>query len=70
MNYFFRWKDKYEVISGWKSLAQSFCDLCEKLHTDKEIKIYKDLDKWFHKDSCKVRRTKTLIDILSFKYHK
>ncbi|KAL7642737.1 UNVERIFIED_CONTAM: hypothetical protein RMT77_007302 [Armadillidium vulgare] len=55
---YFMWKETYIVINSlsWLYRATGFCDLCEKLHTDKEVKIYYDLKEWFiEKANCTVK---------------
>nr|XP_053645981.1 alpha-(1,3)-fucosyltransferase C-like isoform X1 [Cherax quadricarinatus] len=53
-NEYFRWK-RFHRIPGWSTNAKPFCDLCERLHTDNDTKVY-NLKKWFVDDShCKYK---------------
>ncbi|KAK8732039.1 hypothetical protein OTU49_007151 [Cherax quadricarinatus] len=54
-NEYFRWK-RFHRIPGWSTVAKPFCDLCERLHTDNDTKVYNNLKKWFVDDShCKYK---------------
>ncbi|KAL7647901.1 UNVERIFIED_CONTAM: hypothetical protein RMT77_001511 [Armadillidium vulgare] len=51
---YFKWKEHY--ISSNTRLAEmvTYCHLCQKLHEDKEEKIYSDMKDWFNSHShCK-----------------
>ncbi|KAK2712723.1 hypothetical protein QYM36_011421 [Artemia franciscana] len=41
---YLRWKEEYDVSFN---VRHPFCDLCKKLHTDDETKVYADLKKWW-----------------------
>ncbi|XP_069980067.1 alpha-(1,3)-fucosyltransferase C [Penaeus vannamei] len=45
-NEYFRWKQYYHQLSQHDLKAQAFCDLCERLHFDKEPKNH-DINSWF-----------------------
>jgi len=51
---YFWWKDYYQSDASHAVRAgYGFCDLCEKLNTDKSTKIYDDLnDWWITKSQC------------------
>jgi alpha-1,3-fucosyltransferase len=55
-NEYFWWKDYYRVeYSIEDTTRHGFCDLCQKLHEQKdgELKSYKDLDsEWGEKNKC------------------
>ena len=41
---YFWWKDYYEVVTGPFERAQTFCDICQRLHaTDAGTSVYEDL---------------------------
>lgn len=42
---YFEWKRDFIVNTSLRSYVM--CDLCKKLHTDGEVKVYKDLNKWW-----------------------
>ncbi|KAB7495400.1 hypothetical protein Anas_01417 [Armadillidium nasatum] len=47
---YFKWKPNYIAFPAeWFAQAISYCDLCERLHSDKEEKIHYDLKEWFDK---------------------
>ncbi|XP_053645983.2 alpha-(1,3)-fucosyltransferase C [Cherax quadricarinatus] len=61
-NEYFRWK-RFHRLPGWSKVARSYCDMCERLHTDNSTKVY-NLKKWFVDDShCKSKSSR---DISSF----
>ncbi|KAK7084031.1 hypothetical protein SK128_017982 [Halocaridina rubra] len=41
------WKRNFQVLTGWAATVRPWCDLCERLHKDKSVKIYKNLSNWF-----------------------
>lgn len=42
-NEYFWWKKHYTVENGVYQMARhAFCDLCQKLHQDQQVKIYED----------------------------
>ncbi|KAK7079190.1 Alpha-(1,3)-fucosyltransferase 7 [Halocaridina rubra] len=56
---YFRWKGFFKIENGWSNTAQSFCDLCKKLHQDNTPKVYDDINKWFIiQGNCKKLKTK------------
>ncbi|XP_071513220.1 alpha-(1,3)-fucosyltransferase C-like [Panulirus ornatus] len=59
-NEYFKWKDRYVVHDGWSARAQSFCELCRKLHQDTTTHVYQDLKQWFvTQGHCKKLDTRT-----------
>ena len=54
-NEYFAWKDKYDVESGEEIMSlNGFCNLCRKLHKDKENKVYNQLgNDWLLTNQCK-----------------
>ncbi|CAH1795097.1 unnamed protein product [Owenia fusiformis] len=48
---YFAWKKKYTAFSYSDSYHLSWCDLCEKLHTNTTPKVYEDIDRWWNKDT-------------------
>ncbi|CAL4076614.1 unnamed protein product [Meganyctiphanes norvegica] len=60
---YFSWKTSYMIAGHWYNLAQSHCDLCKKLHNDKEPKVYKHMQKWFmENEKCMKPRTSTWVE--------
>ncbi|XP_018010964.1 glycoprotein 3-alpha-L-fucosyltransferase A [Hyalella azteca] len=50
-NEYFQWKINYEAVNSETNFythnkSVSWCQLCEKLHTDKEVRIHTDLHEW------------------------
>ncbi|XP_059139275.1 glycoprotein 3-alpha-L-fucosyltransferase A-like [Physella acuta] len=41
-------KDKLAILNR----KFDWCDICEKVHTDKRVKIIPDIREWSHKDTC------------------
>jgi len=51
---YFWWKEFYEVRDRREDMSQSFCEMCDALHNDKNNKVYNDLVKWWVTQSrCK-----------------
>ena len=51
------WKAHYRVRNAADDLKLSMCGLCARLHVDTEPKVYRDVDKWWVRDShCKEPR--------------
>jgi hypothetical protein len=52
---FFWWKDYYEVRDKEGDAAQAYCQLCQRLHNQKEPrKVYGNmLDWWISQSQCK-----------------
>jgi alpha-1,3-fucosyltransferase len=55
---YFWWRDYYELRNRAEDRAQAMCDLCAKLNSNPDPKIYTDMDKWWVTDS-KCRKLKT-----------
>lgn len=50
-NSFFRWKPYYRVIKDRRVIAaQSFCQLCQRLHEDTAAQIYHNFEGWWSKE--------------------
>nr|XP_045610430.1 alpha-(1,3)-fucosyltransferase C-like [Procambarus clarkii]XP_045610431.1 alpha-(1,3)-fucosyltransferase C-like [Procambarus clarkii] len=59
-NEYFRWKRYHWVPNFFSTTARTYCDLCERLHTDNTTKMY-DLKNWFLDGShCKTRYDKDI----------
>lgn len=54
-NEYFWWKSHYRVESGLNQMSRhGFCDLCKKLHVDREVKSYDNLvSQWNVQAQCK-----------------
>ncbi|XP_045620419.2 alpha-(1,3)-fucosyltransferase C [Procambarus clarkii] len=64
-NEYFRWKRFHRVPIEGINFVKSYCDLCERLHTDTTPKMY-NLTKWFIEDShCKTYRDKDISDFVN-----
>ncbi|KAL7634188.1 UNVERIFIED_CONTAM: hypothetical protein RMT77_015517 [Armadillidium vulgare] len=46
---YFKWKEDYISSEGVLARALNLCQLCDKLHTDDEEKVYPDMKEWFLK---------------------
>ncbi|XP_076058074.1 alpha-(1,3)-fucosyltransferase C-like isoform X2 [Oratosquilla oratoria] len=46
-NEYFEWKSYYKVHTGWSNSMRSWCELCRRLHEDKALATYHDLEDWF-----------------------
>uniref|UniRef100_A0A2P2I9W7 Fucosyltransferase n=1 Tax=Hirondellea gigas TaxID=1518452 RepID=A0A2P2I9W7_9CRUS len=57
-NQYFRWKVEYESLMYYRALKPhdynniSWCQLCEKLHTDNQTKSYRSLAIWPPRATC------------------
>ncbi|XP_037783769.1 alpha-(1,3)-fucosyltransferase C-like isoform X1 [Penaeus monodon] len=49
-NEYFRWKPYYEQLNQHDLRAKAFCDLCERLHSDREPKNH-DVNSWFDEET-------------------
>lgn len=61
-NDFFRWKNDYSVTVRYPDMAQkALCQLCEKLHSDRNHSVYTDLGRqWSRESQCIRPRYKSL----------
>ncbi|CAH1788846.1 unnamed protein product [Owenia fusiformis] len=48
---YFAWKKNYTAFGYTDSYHLSWCDLCEKLHTDTTPKVYDHIDQWWNEDT-------------------
>jgi pentatricopeptide repeat protein len=63
-NQYFWWKPHYRVRNHIQDLKLSMCGLCSRLHYDKALKIYEDMEKWWIEDAhCHVPRSDNVFHI-------
>ncbi|CAH1792543.1 unnamed protein product [Owenia fusiformis] len=48
---YFAWKKNYTAFGNRDSDHLSWCDLCEKLHTDTTPKVYEHIDQWWNRNN-------------------
>lgn len=61
---YFWWKPHYRIRNHVQDLRLSMCGLCARLHKDSGVKIYRDLEKWWVRDShCHVPRSDNVFRI-------
>ncbi len=56
---YFWWKDYYSISTDHDNMARVFCDVCRRLHQDRQEQIYDDLEEWWvRKARCRPIRIK------------
>ena len=63
-NQYFWWKPHYRIRNHIQDLKLSMCGLCSRLHFDRAVKIYEDMEKWWVRDShCHIPRPENVFRI-------
>ncbi|XP_064093660.1 alpha-(1,3)-fucosyltransferase C-like isoform X2 [Macrobrachium nipponense] len=52
-NEYFRWKSYHHFPTDWDKRMNHWCELCRRLHTDKETKTYNLMDWFVQKSHCR-----------------
>ncbi|XP_057371281.1 alpha-(1,3)-fucosyltransferase C-like [Daphnia carinata] len=63
-NQYFWWKPHYRIRNHIQDLKLSMCGLCTRLHYDKALRIYDDMEKWWVREShCHLPRRDNVFHI-------